>query len=76
MPLMSIITIEHQLKQHQMLSCVWKGMLLMEEYMIRKLKWKEGDMYYKIAKVYADFTIKHNGLVTVVFNEYMTQVFL
>lgn len=39
-------------------------------YLIRKPKLKKGDTYCKIAKVYADFTIKHYGLATVVFVGY------
>lgn len=39
-------------------------------YLIRNQKWKKGDNHCKIAKVYADFTIKHYGLATVVFVGY------
>ena len=39
-------------------------------FLIRKLKWKKRDTYSKIAKLYADFTIKHYGLATVVFDGY------
>jgi 5'-3' exonuclease len=38
--------------------------------LLRKLKWMKGDTYGKISKAYADFTIKHYGVATVVFDGY------
>jgi hypothetical protein len=39
-------------------------------FLIHKLKWKKGDTYNRIAKQYAEFTVKHYGLATVVFDGY------
>lgn len=41
-----------------------------EKQMIRKLKWKKGDTYWVVAKVYADFIIEHYGLAIVVSDGY------
>ena len=38
--------------------------------LLHKLKWKKGDTYGKIARAYADFTTKHYGTATVVFDGY------
>ena len=38
--------------------------------LLHKLKWKKGDPYGKIARAYADFTTKHYGTATVVFDGY------
>jgi len=38
--------------------------------LLHKLKWKKGDTYGKIARAYADFTTKHYGAATVVFDGY------
>ncbi len=38
--------------------------------MLHKLKWRKGDAYGKIAIAYADFTTKHYGTATVVFDSY------
>ena len=38
--------------------------------LLYKLKWKQGDTYGNIATAYADFTTKHYGAATVVFDGY------
>ena len=40
--------------------------------MLHKFKWKKGDTYGKIARPHADFTKKHYGAATIVFDGYGT----
>ena len=40
--------------------------------LLHKLKWKKGETYGKIARAYADFTKKHYGAATIVFDGYGT----
>ena len=38
--------------------------------LLHRVPWKAGDSYGSIAQSYADFTIRHYGLATVVFDRY------
>ena len=39
-------------------------------YLLHRLPWKKGDSYNAIAESYADFTVRHYGQATVVFDGY------
>ena len=44
--------------------------VLDEGYLLHRVSWKAGDSYGSIAESYADFTIRHYGLATIVFDGY------
>lgn len=67
---MSILTIEQQLKPTVDAVQCTEICVINAEYLTQKLKQKKGDAYCKIAKVYADISIKNYGLKTVVIDEY------
>lgn len=70
MPLMSILTIEQQLKPIVDAVPCTEIYVINAEYLMQKLKQKKGDAYCKIAKAYADISIKNYGLKTVVIDAY------